>query len=61
MSHPPVVIDFKTGAEHAEHHEQVAGYLRLLAGISGEEPAGALVYLNANELVVKNVKFATLK
>jgi len=58
MSASPVVIDFKTGAAHAQHEDQVQGYMRLIAQLSDREPTGALVYLSANEVVVKNVKFA---
>jgi ATP-dependent exoDNAse (exonuclease V) beta subunit len=41
-----IVIDFKTGAQKSEHHQQVMKYLELISDAFGKETEGYLIYLD---------------
>lgn len=45
------VLDIKTGAPAGHHHDQVHGYMRLLAEVEGVAVSGHLLYLATGELV----------
>lgn len=46
-----VVIDFKTGQEHDDHHAQVRRYMQLLRAMGYGDVAGRLWYIRTNRVV----------
>lgn len=46
-----VVLDFKTGAQHSHHTQQVQTYMRLLSGMGHTQVAGYLLYLEEGEIM----------
>jgi ATP-dependent exoDNAse (exonuclease V) beta subunit len=51
-----IVIDFKFGKQHAEHQEQVGGYMRLLSEMGMPDVKGFLWYVNDDKVVPVNSK-----
>ncbi len=45
------VLDIKTGRPHEAHHDQVRGYMRVLAEVTGAPVTGSLLYLRTGEVV----------
>ncbi|MDT3388815.1 MAG: PD-(D/E)XK nuclease family protein, partial [Bacteroidota bacterium] len=45
-----VVIDFKTGAEHEAHHDQVREYMDLLRNMGYQNVSGYLWYIRTNRV-----------
>ncbi len=46
-----IVVDFKFGNEHAEHHDQVMGYMNLLRKMGHQQVEGYLWYVYPNKIV----------
>lgn len=46
-----IVVDFKFGNEHAEHHDQVMGYMNLLRNMGHQQVEGYLWYVYPNKIV----------
>ena len=45
-----LVLDFKTGRKHKNHHEQLRGYMQLLSQMGYADVSGKLVYLEKTEV-----------
>jgi len=49
--HETVVVDFKFGKPHAEHHKQVKGYMNLLCKMGHPNVKGYLWYVYPNQII----------